>query len=267
MSDVEEGPPLGSTAMDEALDGPDKPSYGSNSAARHSPEPSNRSSRDEEAVHQQLVELRALNEKHAQIISLLRERFNIPVDISETASRLLRNVQDGWRRIDQGPSSVRDSAEGLLLQILPCGTHFMGLNRSGLTWSKEEVGFVESEEDTMDLLQKVLQEAKEVFRRVMNEDLFSTWRPVILVNGKATTDPEKCVWPINWDFLLERRLRSERCWSFFAAIPPGNSGEDIAFGVNPILLAIDDEVHRTVFYCLSLPILHSKLTISFALLM
>lgn len=249
MSEAEEDPPLLSSATDEAPNKPNKPSSGSSLGTRHSLAPSHRPSRDEEDVTQQLVELRALNEKHAQIISLLQERFNTPVDISEIASRLLRNLDDGWRRIDETPCPVRDSAEGLLRQMIPCETHFMGLHE--LRWSQE--GSVETDEDVIDMLQIRLRHVESVFKTgdgVFGLELVfsrspaeqALWRPVYLNNGKRTRDREKCVWPSNWDFLLARKFRSQRPWSFFSVVPSGCYGDDF-FNLERILLSTDEKVH------------------------
>ncbi|KAK2762375.1 hypothetical protein CKAH01_16211 [Colletotrichum kahawae] len=106
MSDAEEAPSLASSAVIvvvEALNEPDVPPNGPDLAARHSPGSSNKSSHHGEDVTLQLAELKALNEKHSQIIKLLQNRFDIPVDISETAARLLSNVRDGWKRLDTSP--------------------------------------------------------------------------------------------------------------------------------------------------------------------
>lgn len=106
MSENNENPPLVINAMEEALDTSDNPSNGSEIGVGHSLGPSNRSSRHEADVGQQLGELQALNEKQSQIISLLHNRFDIPLDVYGSALRLLTHVPDGWERLDTSRRSA-----------------------------------------------------------------------------------------------------------------------------------------------------------------
>lgn len=195
----------------------DSLSNDANLATKDSVGSSNQPSHYEEVVFRQLEEMRALNEKHSHVISLLQHRFNTPVDISTNASALKNDVRDGWKRLYTPPRLHRDSADGLLLKVLPTRTHFIRLNVTTKS-SRKDSG--ESIANQREVLQERLHEAAQPFESLIeilytplitNGLLFNNRRkssgcsPVVFTNGKQIKTPEECVSSRNWDFLLTRK--------------------------------------------------------------